>query len=90
MTIAVLQKADNESVASILRDSEKSLNRAQDEVLIDFSSIARLDASSLRSLVEFASKAKQASIKVKLRGVNVDVYKVLLLMKLTSQFSFVN
>jgi len=90
MTIAVLRKVDNESAASILREVEKSLKRAQGELVIDFSSVARLDGVALSSLAEFASKADTASVKVILRGVNVDVFKVLVLMKLNSRFSFVN
>jgi anti-anti-sigma regulatory factor len=90
MTIAVLRKVDNESVASILREGEKSLKRAQGELVIDFSSVARLDGVPLSSLAEFADKAEAASVKVTLRGVNVDVFKVLVLMKLNSRFSFVN
>ena len=90
MTIAVLRKVDKESVPSILQEIEKSLDRTQGEVVIDFSSVARLDGSALRSLAGFAGKAETASVKVILRGVNVDVYKVLVLMKLTSRFSFVN
>lgn len=90
MTIAVLRRVDNENVASALLELEKSLNRAQGEVVIDLSSVARVDGTALSSLAEFANKAETASVKVTLRGVNVDVYKVLVLMKLTSRFSFVN
>ncbi len=90
MTIAVLRKIDKEDVPSILQQMEKSLGDGQGEVVIDFSSVARLDGSALRSLADFASRAEAASVKVKLRGVNVDVYKVLVLMKLNSRFSFVN
>jgi anti-anti-sigma regulatory factor len=90
MTIAVLRKVDNEDVASALLELEKSLNRAQGEVVVDLSSVARLDGIALSSLAEFANKAEAASVKVILRGVNVDVFKVLVLMKLTSRFSFVN
>lgn len=90
MTIAVLRKVDNGSVASILREVEKSLKRAQGELVIDLSSVARLDGVALSSLAEFADKAEAASVKVTLRGVNVDVFKVLVLMKLNSRFSFVN
>ena len=90
MTIAVLRKVDSESVASNLQEIEKSLTRAPGEVVIDFSSVVRLNESALRSLAEFASKADAASVKVILRDVNVDVYKVLVLMSLNSKFSFVN
>jgi anti-anti-sigma regulatory factor len=90
MTIAVLRKVDNQNVASALQEVQKSLNRTQGEVVLDFSSVARLDGIALSSLVELANKAEAASVKVILRGVNVNVYKVLILMKLTSRFSFVN
>jgi anti-anti-sigma regulatory factor len=90
MTIAVLRKVHNENVASALKELEQSFNRTQGEVVIDLSSVARLDGIALSSLAEFANKAETASVKVILRGVNVDVYKVLVLMKLTSRFTFVN
>ena len=90
MAIPELRKLDDENAASILQEIGDSLNRTQGEVVIDFSSVARVDGRSLQSLAEFASKADAASVKVKLRGVNVDVYKVLVLMKLHSRFSFVN
>lgn len=90
MTIAVLRKVDSESVVSNLQELEKSLKRSQGEVVIDFSSVPRLSESALRSLAEFANRAEAASVKVILRGVNVDVYKVLVLMSLNSKFSFVN
>jgi anti-anti-sigma regulatory factor len=52
--------------------------------------VRRIDPSVLRVLDEFAGKADNKGVKVVLRGVNVDVYKVLTLAKLTSRFSFVN
>jgi anti-anti-sigma regulatory factor len=39
---------------------------------------------------EFARIVDEKGVKVVLRGVNVDVYKVLKLVKLTQRFSFVN
>jgi len=48
MTIAVLRKVDKESVPSILQEIQKSLDRTQGEVVIDFSSVSRLDGSALR------------------------------------------
>ncbi len=90
MPIAMLRKVDKDNVPSILQEIEKSLDHTQGEVVIDFSSVSRLDGSAVRSLAEFAGKAKANSLRVILRGVNVDVYKVLVLTKLTSPFSFVN
>jgi len=36
-----------------------------------------------------AGRADEKAVKVVLRGVNVDIYKVLKLMKLAPRFSFV-
>lgn len=88
MSITVLRKLDDENVPSILQDY--SLNGTQEEVVIDFSSVHRLNGSALRSLQEFATKAEADSVKVTLRAVNAEVYKVLVLMKLTSRFRFAN
>ncbi len=89
-TIAELRKLDDENATSILQEFCETLNRTLGEVVIDFSLVRRLDTSTLRSLEEFAIKAEADSVKVVLRGVNVDVYKVLALVELTSRFSFVN
>jgi anti-anti-sigma regulatory factor len=43
----------------------------------------------VQALEELADRADEKGIKVALRGVNVDVYKVLKLVKLSSRFAFV-
>ena len=57
------------------------------EAVLDFSSIRRIDTSGVRALEDLVRLADAKSVKVVLRGVNVDVYKVLKLMKLTRRFS---
>jgi hypothetical protein len=52
--------------------------------------VRRIDPSVLRAMDEFAGKAENKGVKVVFRGVNVDVYKVLTLVKLVSRFSFVS
>jgi hypothetical protein len=42
----------------------------------------------VRALEELAALADAKSVKVVLRAVNVDIYRVLKLMKLTGRFSF--
>ena len=39
---------------------------------------------------ELARLADEKAVKIVLRGVNVDVYKVLKLVKLSPRFNFVN
>jgi anti-anti-sigma regulatory factor len=88
--MAVWLKIDEERVVQALHEAGENLDNAGSEVLLDFSSVPRIDASGLMAMEEFAGKADHKSLKVALRGVNVSVYKVLKLMKLTSRFSFVN
>jgi anti-anti-sigma regulatory factor len=52
--------------------------------------VSRVDPAAVRALEDIARVADEKNVKVVLRGVNVDVYKVLKLMKLTRRFSFVN
>src|ERR1039458_4797910 len=48
--------------------------------------VRRIDSSELRALENLAKVAEEKSVKVALSGVNVDVYKVLKLVKLRWHF----
>ena len=89
-TIAVWLKIDEENVVQALQEAGEKLDSVEGEVALDFSSVRRIDPSALRALEEFAGVADSKGVKVVLRGVNVGVYKVLKLVKLTSRFSFVS
>jgi anti-anti-sigma regulatory factor len=88
--MAVWLKIDEERVVQALQEAGEKLDGVEGEVALDFSSVRRIDASALREMAQFASIADRKGVKVELRGVNVDVYKVLKLVKLASRFSFVN
>ena len=83
-------EVDAQNFHGALREAEKKLESVQGELVLDFSSVLRIDAGSLKAMEEFTALAADKSIKVVLRGVNVGVYKVLKLVKLASRFSFVN
>ena len=89
-TIAVFLNIDEERIVPALQEAGGNLDCAQGEAVLDFSSVRRIDSSGLRALEEFARIADEKAVKVVLRGVNVDVYKVLKLVKLTQRFSFLN
>jgi anti-anti-sigma regulatory factor len=89
-TVAVLLKLDEQSAASALREASKELHGAEGEVALDFSSVCKIDASTLKALEELAGQADAKGVKVRLRGVNVDIYKVLILVRLVPRFSFVS
>jgi anti-anti-sigma regulatory factor len=64
------------------------LDGAGGEVVVDFSSVRRIDPSAIGAMEKLAGAADEKAVKVALRGVHVDVYKVLKLVKLTPRFSF--
>ncbi len=86
--IAVWLKVDEERVVQALHEAAEKLDSVEGEMALDFSSVQRIDASALRGMEEFETLADGKGVKVVLRGVNVSVYKVLKLAKLTSRFSF--
>jgi anti-anti-sigma regulatory factor len=88
--IAVWLKIDEACVVQALQEAGETLDRAEGEVVLDFSSVRRIDSSALRAMEEFVGRADDKGVKVVLRGVNVGVYKVLKLVKLGSRFSFVS
>jgi len=87
--IAVWIKIDEERVVEGLQEAGEKLDSAEGEVVVDFSSVGRIDSSAIRALEGFAAAADDKGVKVVLCGVNVDVYKVLKLVKLGSRLSFV-
>ncbi|MBZ5685270.1 MAG: STAS domain-containing protein [Acidobacteriia bacterium] len=88
--IAVFLNIDEERVVLDLQEAGRNLDCTQGEAVLDFSSVRRIDSTALQAMEEFARIADEKSVKVVLRGVSVDVYKVLKLVKLAHRFSFVN
>ncbi len=85
-TTAALLEVDPHRVAGCLRELLAQLDSAN-EMVLDFSSVRRIDAQAVHALEELAALAEAKGAKIALRDVNVDVYKVLKLVKLTSRFS---
>jgi anti-anti-sigma regulatory factor len=88
--IAVWLKIDEERLCETLEEACDKLDTADGELMLDFSSVRRIEPAGVKSLEHFATAAQQRSIKVAMRGVNIDVYKVLKLVDLTSRFTFVS
>jgi len=53
------------------------LDSAKGELVVDFSSVRRVDSSELRALKNLTMAAKEKSVKLTLRGVSVEIHKVL-------------
>jgi anti-anti-sigma regulatory factor len=87
---AVFLNIEETRVVPALREAGEKLDGTEGEVVLDFSSVRRIDSNALPVIEELARIADEKSVKVVLRGVNIDVYKVLKLVKLSRRFSFVN
>jgi anti-anti-sigma regulatory factor len=73
-----------------LTEAREKLETADDHVVLDLSCAPRIDYVALKAIEELADAAERKGVKIVLSGVNVDIYKVLKLMKLASHFSFLN
>ena len=89
-TIAVLLKVDGEGVVHALQQAGEKLDKANGHAVLDFSTVSRVAPAALSAMEEFAGIADGKGVKLALRGVNIDVYRVLKLAKLASRFSFLS
>ena len=88
--IALQHKIDGERVVPSLEEARKKLDGADGEMILDFSSVSRVDATTLRAVEELAGDAERRGVKLVLRGASIYVYRVLKLMKLAPRFSFLS
>lgn len=87
---AALLKIDVERLADCLQEARAKLDGAGGETVLDFSSVRRVDSKAIHALEELAGLADAKAIRVVLRGVNVEIYKVLKLVNLAPRFYFLN
>jgi len=88
-TTGVFLNVDETRVGLSLHEVGEKLDGTEGEIVLDFASVRRMDSSALRAIDDLSRQADKKRVKVTLRGVNIGVYKVLKLMKLTQPFSFV-
>lgn len=81
---------NSESVAHALQEAREKLDSTAGDLCLDFSSVRRIDPDALKAMEELAGMADDKGVKLVLRGVNVDIYRVLKLMKLAPRFTFLN
>ena len=83
-------KIDPHGVAGSLQQAVETLHTAEGELVLDFSSVLRIDTTAARALQELADRADARSARVVLRAVNIEIYKALKLLKLAQRFSFLS
>ena len=89
-TVSAWLKVDGESIVQSLKEVSDRLATCEGEVVIDFSSVRRIDTGGLSAMDALATRAEERAVKIGLHGINIDVYKVLKLMKLSPRFSFLH
>ncbi len=89
-TIAVIFKVDGEGIVQALRQAGEKLDAANGHMVLDFSPVWRVDPAAVAAIEELAGIADGKGVRLALRGVNIEVYKVLKLAKLTPRFSFLS
>jgi ABC-type transporter Mla MlaB component len=90
MTVAIVLKMEESTAASTLLENRAGLGACGADVVLDFAAMRRIDTATVAALQEFSRAASQQNVRMVLRGVSVDIYKVLKLVKLTAPLSFVN
>lgn len=85
---AVSLHMDPDHLVQSLQEAIAQLDHAGGEVVLDFSSVQRIDPSALEAMENLAGMAEGKARRLVLQDVNVAVYKVLKLAKLASRFSF--
>jgi anti-anti-sigma regulatory factor len=81
---------DANGLAAALELEAAHLDAGEQELVLDFSAVSRIDTGALAALENLLRAAGENGIRVSLRGVNVVVYKVLKLTKVAQRLSFVN
>jgi anti-anti-sigma regulatory factor len=87
-TISEWLVMDESHLVHGFQQAVQALNEFQNDVVLDFSSVCRIDTAAIREMHKLAGVAEEHSVRVGLRGINVDIYRVLKLVKLASRFSF--
>jgi anti-anti-sigma regulatory factor len=86
--IAIVRQDDESDPLQLLEEAGIRLASADGVLAIDLTSVRRVDAQVIQRLEELVSQAEGRGIKVTLRGVRVDHYKVFTLVKLATRFAF--
>lgn len=86
--IAEIHKIDADHPARSIGAVREKLDGEHAEAVLDFVSVQRIDPAALREMEDLASFAELRADKIWLLHVNVEIYKVLKLAKLSGRFNF--
>jgi len=89
-TIAEWIKIDGNRLAESLDSAASKLTQAEGELVLDLSDVRRIDTAAMLRLEQLATAATEKRLKLALRGVTVDIYKVLKLARFSEHFVLVD
>ncbi len=89
MSIVSLKLNGSDLIGALQAAGEK-LEEMEGDLILDFSSVRRVTPAAVSAMSDFVDAADERSVNVVLRGVNVDVYRVLKLARLEQRFSLVS
>jgi anti-anti-sigma regulatory factor len=75
-------------IQAALEDAIAELDGSRKEVVLDFSTVGRLAALQVNTLMKLVDAAERKHVKLMLTGASVEVYKVLKLVNLSSNVFF--
>lgn len=87
---ALFLTVEEQRIASVLQEMSVRLDDTHDEAVLDFSSVRRINSQGIEALESLARIANEKAVKIVLRGITVDIYKVLKLVQLTSKVTFLH
>jgi anti-anti-sigma regulatory factor len=89
MAMIAAWRIDGDQAVHALEELRDKMASADRELVLDFSSVHRIDPRAIRAMQDLSVAAEDKAVKIVLRGVGVEIYKVLKLVKLAPRFSFV-
>ena len=89
-TNAAFLSIDEGNLTSAFETAGETLEGEPGQFGVDLSCVRRIDSVGLNAIQDFAHRADEKKVKVVLRGVNANVYKMLKLARLTRHFLFAN
>jgi anti-anti-sigma regulatory factor len=88
---STLIRVDGRTAAQSLTEARAALpEEAGADVVLDMSSVTRVDPAAVNALTDLAAAAEARQQVATLRGVVVDVYRVLKLTGLAARFRFLH
>jgi anti-anti-sigma regulatory factor len=87
-TVALQLAINPKRVETALEEARAMLDKAEGELVIDFTTVPRLSARDMRALEELLKVAEGKGVRLVLRGFDSGLYKTLKLAKLSSRLAF--